>query len=61
MAKCTQQQTDTTLNMNMPMMTAALASREPFSFDKIFAFALELLLPRSIFVFSSSVALESAR
>lgn len=53
MAYCTQQQTDTTLNMNMPMMAAALAIPGPFSFKTVFAFVLELLPPRGGFVILS--------
>ena len=56
-----QQESDTTLNMNMPIIIAALASRVPFSFNKKrFAFALEPP-PRTGLVFLSSAGLESAR
>jgi len=42
LARRHQQQIDTTLNTNMPVMTAALAIRGPFFFKNFFAFALDL-------------------
>lgn len=56
-----QQQSETTLNTNMPVMTAALAIRGPFSFKNLFAFTLHLLPPRGGLVFLLSAGLKSAR
>lgn len=56
-----QQQNDTTLNTNTPIVTAALAIEGPFSFMNIFAFALELPLLCCGAAFLYLAGLESAR